>query len=44
MRKFRNPVSPGDAPDPFMTFDPITGYYYALFTRGQVLLIGTFLL
>lgn len=37
MRKFRNPVSPGDAPDPFMTFDPVTGYYYALFTRGQVL-------
>ena len=29
MHKFRNPVSPFSAPDPFMTFDPITGYYYA---------------
>lgn len=35
MHKFRNPVSPFSAPDPFMTFDPITGYYYALFTRGS---------
>ena len=37
MHKFRNPVSPFDAPDPFMTFDPATGYYYALFTRGTKL-------
>ena len=37
MKKFRNPVSPFDAPDPFMTFDPQTGYYYALFTRGSKL-------
>lgn len=35
MKKFKNPVSPFDAPDPFMTFDPKTGYYYALFTRGS---------
>jgi len=34
MRSFKNPVSPFSAPDPFMTFDPVTGYYYALFTRG----------
>lgn len=34
MKTFRNPVSPYDAPDPFMTYDPVTGYYYALFTRG----------
>ena len=37
MKSFKNPVSPWDAPDPFMTFDPETGYYYALFTRGTVL-------
>ena len=37
MQTFKNPVSPYDAPDPFMTFDPVTGYYYALFTRGTKL-------
>ena len=37
MQTFRNPVSPFSAPDPFMTFDPVTNYYYALFTRGTVL-------
>jgi len=35
MNTFRNPVSPWDAPDPFMTYDPVTGYYYALFTRSS---------
>ncbi len=35
MKTFRNPVSPFDAPDPFMTYDPVTGYYYALFTRSS---------
>ena len=35
MKTFHNPVSPFDAPDPFMTWDPVTGYYYALFTRGS---------
>lgn len=37
MQKFRNPVSPVDMPDPFMNFDPVTGYYYALFTHGAQL-------
>ena len=37
MKTFHNPVSPFDAPDPFMTYDPDTGYYYALFTRGSKL-------
>lgn len=37
MKPFHNPVSPFDAPDPFMTYDPDTGYYYALFTRGSKL-------
>ena len=37
MKKFKNPVSPFDAPDPFMTFDQQTGYYYSLFTRGKKL-------
>ena len=37
MQKFKNPVSPYDAPDPFMTYDAVTGYYYALFTRGKKL-------
>lgn len=35
MYKFRNPVSPYDAPDPFMTYDPVTGYYYALYTQAS---------
>jgi len=35
MTTFHNPVSPFDAPDPYMTYDPDTGYYYALFTRGS---------
>ena len=37
MKTFRNPVSPFSAPDPFMTYDAVTGYYYALFTRGNCL-------
>ena len=37
MQTFRNPVSPFEAPDPFMTYDPVTEYYYALFTRGTKL-------
>ena len=37
VKTFKNPVSPFDAPDPFMTYDSGTGYYYALFTRGRVL-------
>ena len=37
MQTFKNPISPFDAPDPFMTFDTVTGYYYALFTRGSKL-------
>ena len=32
-----NPISPFDAPDPFLTYDEKTGYYYALFTRGSKL-------
>ena len=35
MEKFKNPISPFAAPDPFVTFDPVTGYYYSLFTRGN---------
>ena len=30
---FHNPLSTFDAPDSFMTYDPNTGYYYALFTQ-----------
>ena len=37
MKTFRNPISPFSAPDPFMTYDPVTGFYYSLFTRGRVL-------
>mgnify|MGYP002519584057 CR=1 FL=1 len=37
MKKFFNPISPIDAPDPFMTYDKETGYYYCLFTRGECL-------
>ena len=33
MTKFKNPLAEFDAPDPFMTYDPVTGYYYALVTR-----------
>ena len=35
MNFFRNPISPFSAPDPFITFDKESGYYYALFTRGK---------
>lgn len=31
----KNPLADFDAPDPFMTYDGVTGYYYALFTRGS---------
>ena len=33
MEKFRNPLAEYDAPDPFMTYDSETGYYYALYTH-----------
>ena len=35
MKKFKNPLQMKDAPDPFMTYDKITGYYYSLFTCGN---------
>ncbi len=31
--KFGNPISPNDTPDPFITYDAETGYYYALHTQ-----------
>ena len=37
MKTFRNPISPFSAADPFMTYDPMTEYYYALFTIGSKL-------
>ena len=37
MLKFKNPVAPHDSPDPFMTYDPVTKYYYALFTCHTML-------
>ncbi len=37
MKVFRNPVADFDTPDPFMTYDKVTGYYYALFTRHEYL-------
>lgn len=33
--QFLNPISPFDAPDPFITFDQETGYYYGLHTQGD---------
>lgn len=33
MKSFNKPLANFDTPDPFMTYDPITKYYYALFTR-----------
>lgn len=33
MNYYRNPLLDKDAPDPFMTYDPVTGYYYALHTN-----------
>ena len=35
MATFKNPISSFSAPDPFMVYDPVTEYYYALFTRGS---------
>ncbi len=37
MKTFRNPISPNSWPDPFMTYDPVTGYYYSLFPKGRQL-------
>ena len=35
MKTFRNPIRDMDAPDPFLTYDEVTGYYYSLFTLGN---------
>ena len=35
MSTFRNPIAEFDTPDPFVTFDTQTKYYYALFTLGN---------
>ena len=32
---YSNPVGDREAPDPFVTYDKDTGYYYLLFTRGK---------
>lgn len=32
---FHNPISPTDAPDPFITYDTFTEYYYAIYTQGD---------
>ena len=32
VRTFNNPIADRDAPDPFVTYDSVTGYYYSLFT------------
>ena len=33
--QFNNPISYYDAPDPFITYDADTGYYYGLYTQGD---------
>ena len=35
MTPFQNPIAPHDAPDPFITYDGDTGYYYVVFTQGD---------
>ena len=37
MKTFRNPIADFDTPDPFITYDRETGYYYSLFTRHDYL-------
>ena len=37
MNTFRNPIADFDTPDPFITYDKESGYYYSLFTRHQYL-------
>ncbi len=37
MNVFRNPLADFDTPDPFITYDKETGYYYSLFTRHEYL-------
>ena len=32
---FRNPIRSTSAADPFVTYDGVTGYYYAMFTQGS---------
>ena len=33
--QFYNPISIGSAPDPFITYDSVTGYYYGIYTQGD---------
>ncbi len=35
VKGFANPIALRNAPDPFMVYDPVTAYYYALFTCGD---------
>lgn len=37
MSTFKNPISTFSTGDPFITYDSVTRYYYALFTRGTKL-------
>ena len=37
MKYVKNPIADFDSPDPFVTYDNESGYYYSLFTRGSCL-------
>lgn len=37
MKTFKNPLWDRQAPDPFITYDTQTGYYYCLFTIGNAI-------
>ena len=39
MNTFQNPLAEYSAPDPFMTYDKATGYYYAMFTGDEEILL-----
>ena len=36
MKAFHNPLAAFDSPDPFMTYDANTGYYYCLLHAAPV--------
>lgn len=36
---FKNPIAHLETPDPFMTYDPVTAYYYMLYTHCNDVLI-----
>ena len=37
--RLTNPISKGDAADPFVTYDKVTGYYYGMCTESHAVVL-----